>query len=158
MRYSVTVFEVRRVKQDEFSRYEPTGFPSPAEIWRERPLRLDDVLILHPAATFFLRMKDNSMQGAGISSGDLVVVDWSVEATHGSIIVALLGGDFTVKRVLFVGGKTLLQSEHYRYPTFEVTPRMHFAVWGVVLFVIHGVHPVLSLDAVLGRYSQGDHT
>jgi DNA polymerase V len=140
------------VTHDGFETPRITGFPSPAQLWRERGLRLDDILIVNPAATYFLRVGDRSMQGAGIFPGDVVVVDRSVEATHGAIIVANVRDAFTIKRVLYVGDKVLLQSEHYRYPTFEVTPSMRFSIWGVVLFVIHGVHPSLTLDAILGRY------
>lgn len=115
------------------------GFPSPAESWRESPLNLNDLLLPHPDATYFVRVRDTSMHGADIHDRDLLIVDKALEATHGHIVVAK---HFTIKRLLIVGERQYLQSGHPRYPTFEVRPQMQFQVWGVVLFVIHPLHPV----------------
>jgi DNA polymerase V len=118
------------------------GFPSPAESWRESPLNLNDLLLPHPDATYFVRVRGASMRGAGIHDRDLLIVDRALEATHGQIIVAKLQNRFTIKRLLMVEDRLYLQSGHPRYPTFEIQPQMQFQVWGVVLFVIHPLHPV----------------
>lgn len=121
------------------------GFPSPAERWSERPLDLQELLVPHPEATFFVRAQGSSMVLAGIHDSDVLVVDRSLPATHGSIIVALLRGSFIVKRLLYQDGTILLQSEHHRYPTFAVTPQMRFEIWGVVTCVLHPLHASLQL-------------
>lgn len=143
---------------DTFQRFYTTGFPSPGESWRERALRLDDLLIVHPASTYFVRVRDRSMQGAGIFPGDLVIVDRALEATHGSIVLATVRGTWTMKRVLFDKEKIWLQSEHSRYPTFEVRPSMQFQIFGVVLCVIHGVSPSLTLEDLIERYAKQPHS
>jgi DNA polymerase V len=73
------------------------GFPSPAEQYREPPLDLNELLVKRPAATYFVRVSGDSMSGAGISDGDLLVVDRSLRPADGDIIVACVDGDFTVK-------------------------------------------------------------
>ena len=113
------------------------GFPSPADDYIEKKLDLNDLVIQHPTATFFVRVEGESMCGAGISSGDILVVDRSVEAVSGKIVVAILDGEFTVKRIhLGPRGITLLP-ENASYPAIEVPPQSDFQVWGVVTYVIH---------------------
>ncbi|CQH41606.1 mutagenesis and repair protein MucA [Yersinia enterocolitica] len=77
----------------------PAGFPSPAADYIERPLDLNELCIAHPAATYFVRVSGNSMTGAGIYDGSLLVVDRSITAKHGDIIIAAIGGEFTVKKL-----------------------------------------------------------
>lgn len=129
-----------------------TGFPSPAEPWRERALRLDDLLILHPATTYFVRAGDDSMRYLGIKARDLVLIDRSLELQDGVIILAILRGAFLLRRVRIRGTTLWLETDHPRYPAFAVQPHMQFELWGVALFVVRGVHPVLSLDACVQRY------
>jgi DNA polymerase V len=83
----------------------PAGFPSPAEDYVEGPLDLNRHLIPHPAATFFVRVSGDSMVGAGIHSGDLLIVDRAITATHNHVIIAVLNGDLTIKRLLPGRGK-----------------------------------------------------
>jgi DNA polymerase V len=131
------------VKQGYFEFWEVTaGFPSPAESGREPVLSLDDLLLPHPDASFFVRVRGHSMRDAGIQEHDLLVVDRAVEATHGQIIVAQLNKGFLIKRLLIDGETLYLASAHPRYPTFPVRPHMQFSVWGVVLFIIHPAHPL----------------
>ena len=80
------------------------GFPSPAEQYLEPPLDLNELLVKRPAATYFVRVQGDSMSGAGISDGDLLVVDRSLRPADGDVIIASVDGDFTVK-TLRVGGK-----------------------------------------------------
>ena len=115
----------------------PAGFPSPADDYVERPLDLHELLITHPAATFFVRVDGDSMQGAGMYSGDLLVVDRALTAHHGKIVVALLNGEFTVKRLSIEKKKIYLVPENTRYEAIEVTEGSDFQVWGVVTYVIH---------------------
>lgn len=84
----------------------PAGFPSPADDYIEGKLDLNRHLIKHPAATFFVRVTGNSMTGAGIHSGDLLIVDRSLEPTDGHVVVAVLDGELTVKRLQMSHGAT----------------------------------------------------
>lgn len=113
------------------------GFPSPANDVLERSLDLHDLMVTNPAATFFVRVEGESMKGAGIQTGDLLVVDRSLTPQNGKIIVALLNGEFTVKRLLLEGQKVQLISENSRYSPIEVPLESDFQVWGVVTYVIH---------------------
>ncbi len=115
----------------------PAGFPSPADDYLERQLDLHELLVEHPEATFFVRIEGDSMIGAGMHSGDILVVDRSLTASDGKIIVALLGGEFTVKRLQKRGQKICLAAENPRYRPLEVTEDSDFQVWGVVTYVIH---------------------
>lgn len=113
------------------------GFPSPAEDYLDKTLDLNELLITHPAATFFVRVAGDSMRDAGISSGDILVVDRAVSPAEGSIVVAILNGEFTVKRLRKKGEKILLAPENPSYPMMEVKEGADFQVWGVVTYVIH---------------------
>jgi DNA polymerase V len=113
------------------------GFPSPAEEEMSKPLNLNDHLIPHPASTFFVRVDGDSMNGAGIFSGDLLIVDKSLKAVSGKIIVALLNGEFTVKRLILQQNHILLQAENPKYKTIKINQSEDFSVWGVVTYVIH---------------------
>ena len=94
-------------------------------------------LIRHPAATFFVRVDGDSMRDAGVASGDILVVDRALEAKDGSIVVAALDGELTVKRLRRRDGKLLLVPENPDYKPVEVAPEASFMVWGVVTYIIH---------------------
>jgi len=113
------------------------GFPSPADDYFEKKLDLNELLISHPAATFFVKVEGDSMLGAGIQSGDMLLVDRALTAEEGKIIVALIEGEFTVKRFVKKGNKAFLMPENPRYPPIEITEEKEFQVWGVVTYVIH---------------------
>lgn len=115
------------------------GFPSQAEDHIDKKLDLNDHLVKHPAATFFVRVSGDSMIQAGIHDGDLLIVDRAISARHGSIVIAALNGEMTVKRLYSKEGKTELHPENPAYPIIEVTPFMDFCLWGVVTNVIHSV-------------------
>jgi len=115
------------------------GFPSPAEDYIEKSLDLNEYLVQHPAATFFVRVTGDSMTGAGINSGDLLIVDRALKAVNGSVIVAILNGEFTVKRLQSSGKRVRLFPENPAYQPIEVTAGCDFEVWGVVVHVIHTV-------------------
>ncbi len=114
------------------------GFSSAADEHIETYLDLNELLIKHPAATFFVRVAGNSMQQAGIHSGDVLVVDRSLTDAHGKIVVACLDGEFMVKRLMSLGGVVKLVSANPRYPDIKINPEeSDFRVWGVVTYVIH---------------------
>ncbi|MFP4473444.1 MAG: LexA family protein [Candidatus Omnitrophota bacterium] len=113
------------------------GFPSPADDYIERSLDLNEYLIKHPAATFFVRVKGDSMTGAGILDGDILVVDRSVRPAQNRIVIAVVGGEFTVKRFRKEKGRVRLIAENPDYPDIEITPDMDFEIWGVVVSAIH---------------------
>lgn len=115
------------------------GFPSPAEDDIEDRLDLNELLIKHPAATFFLRVSGNSMIKAGIHDHDIVIVDRSLEPAHGKIVIASINGELTVKRLWIEGKKVQLVAENDAYKPIEITGEEDFRIWGVVTNVIHGL-------------------
>ena len=115
------------------------GFPSPADDFIETRLSLDEALITHPVATFFLRVDGDSMQDAGILHGDMLIVDRAVKAEDNHIVVAVLDGEFTVKRLRKSAGRIYLIPANGEYQPIEVTEEMDCAVWGVVRYAIHEV-------------------
>jgi DNA polymerase V len=117
----------------------PAGFPSPADDYLEGKLDLNRHLIKHPAATFFVRVSGDSMIGAGIHTGDLLVVDRSLEAADGNVIVAALDGELTVKRLSKRGTAVRLLPENKNYQPIEIQPQQEFEIWGVVTNVIHAL-------------------
>ncbi len=113
------------------------GFPSPAEDFVEGKLDLNEHLIRHPAATFFVRVNGDSMKGAGICPGDILIVDRSLEAESGRIIIAVINGEFTVKRLARKNQDIYLEAEHPNYPPIHIEKDWDFQVWGVVTYIIH---------------------
>ncbi len=120
-----------------FSTPVSAGFPSPAESHIDRKIDLNEELIKHPAATFFVRVEGDSMEGAGILSGDILVVDRSIQAKDGKIIVAVVNGEFAVKRIKKIKKKYFLIPENKKYSPIEITKEMDFSIWGIVLHAIH---------------------
>lgn len=115
------------------------GFPSPADDYVEVALDLNEHLVKHPAATFFVRVRGHSMVGAGIHDGDLLVVDRAEEPRDGSVVVAVLAGELTVKRLRRRNGTLSLQPENDAFAPIEIPPEAEFRVWGVVIHAIHRV-------------------
>ncbi|MBF0195245.1 MAG: repressor LexA [Magnetococcales bacterium] len=116
-----------------FSSMVPAGFPSPADDYIENQLDLNQYLINHPAATFFVRVSGTSMTGAGINHGSILVVDRSLEPNHGDIVVAVIHGELTVKRLKReADGRVFLVPENPDYKPMELTQEMEVTIWGVV--------------------------
>ena len=113
------------------------GFPSPADDYTEISLDLNKHLIKHPAATFYAKVKGDSMINAGIHDGDLLVVDRALDIYDNCIGVCIIDGEFTVKRLKKVSGKIMLIPENSEYSPIEVTEFNDFEVWGIVAYVIH---------------------
>jgi len=115
----------------------PAGFPSPADDHTEVPLDLTRLLFRHPASTFLARVSGDSMVGAGIHPGDLVAVDRARRPVDGSIVVAVVEGEHTIKRLRQCDGRTWLEAENSRYPPLPVPTESGLVVWGVVTHVVH---------------------
>jgi DNA polymerase V len=114
------------------------GFPSPANDYIDKQLDLNELVIKHPSATFFVRVSGDSMVNAGIQSGDVLVVDRALEVSDGKIVIAVLNGEFTVKRIrIDPKGSVCLLPENASYKPIEISAESDFQVWGVVTYVIH---------------------
>jgi DNA polymerase V len=122
--------------------YEPpvrAGFPSPAEDYSEKRIDLNQQLIKHPAATFLIRVVGDSMVGAGIHSGDVLVVDRSERPRPGQVVVAALNAELVVKRIPMAGNRPQLDSENPDYAPLRVDEHADLNIWGVVKHVIHSL-------------------
>lgn len=115
------------------------GFPSPADGEMERELDLNELLIKHPSATFFVRVAGSSMIKAGIHHNDILVVDRSLLPAHGKIVIASVNGELTVKRLSRENQKVMLVAENDAYQPIEITEGTDLHIWGVVTSVIHSV-------------------
>ena len=109
------------------------GFPSPADDYLEGHLDLNEYFIRHPAATFYVRVAGDSMNGAGIFDGDLLIVDRAVTCSDGCIVVARLGDEFTLKRIARQGTRVFLRPENEEFPPIEVTEDTDCEIWGRVV-------------------------
>ncbi len=119
-----------------FGAHIAAGFPSPADDHLEGSIDLNEQLVQHPAATFFVRVQGDSMTGAGIHHGDLLVVDRAREPKSGAIVVAVINGELTVKRLKIEGEQVWLMPENPRYPALEIREGMDLVIWGVVAHAV----------------------
>lgn len=117
----------------------PAGFPSPAEDYVEGSLDLNEHLIQHKEATFFVRVQGESMIGAGIQNGDLLVVDRALEAVDGNIVIAVVDGELTLKRLSKRNSQVRLLPENPCFHPIEFNDDQSLEIWGVVTNVIHRV-------------------
>ena len=113
------------------------GFPSPADDYLDLPIDLNEFLIKHPAATFYVRVKGNSMEGAGIRNGDLLIVDRAEEPRNKSSVLGIIDGEFTVKRIKKKGSDLYLMPDNPEFKPIKINDNMDFQVWGVVTYVVH---------------------
>jgi DNA polymerase V len=114
----------------------PAGFPSPAADHIEQQISLDELLNIRAPHIYLVSIDGESMQGAGIFDGDLAVVDRSLEAVHGSIVVALLNNDPICKRLCMRGNDVVLMSENPKYPPRYVMESDELAIWGVITYSV----------------------
>ncbi|MCA9383348.1 translesion error-prone DNA polymerase V autoproteolytic subunit [Candidatus Dojkabacteria bacterium] len=112
------------------------GFPSPADDFIDKKLDLNQLIIKHPVATFFVHAAGNSMIKAGINDGDLLVVDRSIKPDNEDIIIAVVDGEMTVKRLRQVGEAIYLVPENPDYKAIKISADTDFQVWGTVTYVI----------------------
>ncbi|MCH9645392.1 MAG: translesion error-prone DNA polymerase V autoproteolytic subunit [Proteobacteria bacterium] len=120
-----------------FSSRVQAGFPSPADDHLEDQLDLNKHLIHHQEATFFVRAQGESMLNAGIHPGDILVVDKSLPAKSSKIVIAVVDGEFTVKRLHKYKGKITLKAENPEFDDIEICEGSELIIWGVVTSVIH---------------------
>jgi DNA polymerase V len=123
--------------QHEVKTANANGFAAAADDYAERGIDLNEQLILNKPATFFFRMNGDAMTGAGISSGDVLIVDRSIKATNGKIAVIAVNGDLMVRRIQPHLNGVSLQADNPRYSNIELTEFADMNIWGVVTCVIH---------------------
>lgn len=117
-----------------------TGFGAAADDYAERGIDLNEQLISNKPATFFMRVRGDAMIGAGIHDGDIVIVDRSLKAGSGRVVIAILNGEMLIRRLEKTFNKIRLLPETNRLSPIEVdTSSNEFAIWGVVTYAIHSV-------------------
>lgn len=122
-----------------FGSYVPADFPSPTMDYKEESLDLNDLCVQHPTATYYVRASGDSMLGSGIHDKDILVVDRSIRANDGDIVVAALNGDFTVK-VLRTQPTLGLDPRNDAYESIVIADNDDFDIFGVVTFVVHSLY------------------
>jgi DNA polymerase V len=115
------------------------GFPSPADDFLDASIDLNKALIKNKDATFYGRVKGDSMIGAGIHDGDLLIIDKSIESKNDKIAVCFIDGDFTVKRIQITKDIIWLIAENKNYPPIKVNQDNDFLIWGIVTHVVKSV-------------------
>ncbi|MBJ3590220.1 translesion error-prone DNA polymerase V autoproteolytic subunit [Salmonella enterica subsp. enterica serovar Saintpaul] len=118
-----------------FSDLVTCGFPSPAQDYVEKRIDLNELLVKHPSATYFVKSAGDSMTGAGIGNGDLLVVDSARKPAHGDIVIAAVDGEFTVKR-LQLHPTVMLMPENSVYPPIMIGSEDTLDIFGVVTFIV----------------------
>jgi DNA polymerase V len=130
----------KQYEQHDVPTANATGFGSAADDYMERGIDLNEQLISNKAATFFMRMNSEAMIGAGIFNGDVLIIDRSITAVNGKIIVAVLNDEMLVRRLEKTFNKVRLLADNKRLAAIEVdVTNMQFSVWGVVTYAIHAV-------------------
>ncbi len=127
----------KKLKLDLYSSTISAGFPSPAEDYLDKKLDLNEYLIRNPSATFLVKVNGNSMINAGINNGDILIVDRSLEPADGKVVIGVINGEFTVKRIRKSGKKLFLEPENDLFKSIEITEDTDFKTWGVVVYAIH---------------------
>ena len=112
------------------------GFPSPADDFKEVRISLDKELVRNQESTFYARVSGNSMENAGLSDGDLIVIDRALDPVKNKIAVCFLDGEFTVKRIIKRGNKLYLKPENKDYNEIEIKDDNQLIIWGIVTYVI----------------------
>ena len=115
------------------------GFPSPADDFKELRISIDQEVVRNEEATFYARVSGESMQGAGLDDGDLLVIDRSMEPKNGKIAVCCIDGEFTVKRLKVVEDGVFLIPENPKYQSIKVTEENELIIWGIVTYVVKKV-------------------
>ncbi|MDE2309292.1 MAG: translesion error-prone DNA polymerase V autoproteolytic subunit [Betaproteobacteria bacterium] len=117
----------------------PAGFPSPADDYAGQRISLDEHLVRHRESTFFMRVAGDSVRGMGIFDGDLLVVDRSLPATHGCVVIAVVDGEFSLRQLLRTPDGPVLRAARPACPDRQLRPEQDFSVWGVVTWNIHKI-------------------
>lgn len=115
----------------------PAGFPSPSQDYSDTKIDLTQMLIRDELSTFIVRVSGDSMQGAGIYDGDNLIVDRGIEARDGHVVVAVVDGEMTVKRLRITPSGVVLQAENAEYPDVTVAELSDLLIWGVATTCLH---------------------
>ncbi|HEX8333240.1 MAG TPA: translesion error-prone DNA polymerase V autoproteolytic subunit [Segetibacter sp.] len=137
--YSSAYTGTKDFTQQDVHSANATGFGAAADDYSERGIDLNEQLISNKPATFFFRMNGDAMTGAGIFSGDILIVDRSITNANGKVVIAILNGEMIVRRLEKTINKIRLIPETTRLSVIDVDPFAEFAVWGVVMYAIHAV-------------------
>lgn len=113
------------------------GFPSPAQDYFDGRINLNDHLIKDVTSTYVIRVSGHSMEGAGISDGDELIVNRALEPRDGSVVVAVLDGELTIKRLRLTLTGVVLQAENPDYPDIRVAELASLDIWGVATVALH---------------------
>ncbi len=133
-------YTLEQMKLDEIKLAEPmvpAGFPSPADDFVEMELNIHDYIVKNKDATFCVKVEGTSMTKADIHSGDVLIVDRSLEPEHHNIVLAVIDGEFTIKRLAVNDGSLYLSPENDNFTPIKITEEMDFLVWGVITHIIH---------------------
>ena len=137
--YSANYPGSKNFSQWEVPTANATGFGAAADDYSERGIDLNEQLIKNKPATFFMRVNSNAMIDAGIHNGDVVIVDRSLEAKNGKVIIAILDGEMLIRRIEINEEKKRLLPGTKKLSPIEINDASSFSVWGVVTYVIHSV-------------------
>lgn len=130
----------KRFTQQEIPTANATGFGAAADDYMERGVDLNEQLVRNKPATFFMRVSGDAMTGAGIFNGDVVIVDRSIKAVNGKVIIATLNGEMLIRRLEKTFNKIRLIPETPRLAAIDVDlSGAEFSIWGVVTYVIHSL-------------------
>tara|TARA_B100000767_G_scaffold3849_1_gene3655 strand:+ start:6992 stop:7438 length:447 start_codon:yes stop_codon:yes gene_type:complete len=132
---NIEVFQEMPLAQNGVS----AGFPSPADDFKELRISIDQEVVKNAEATFYARVEGESMQGAGLDNGDLLVIDRSKDPQDNNIAVCFIDGEFTVKRLKVQADCVYLMPENSKYKPIRVTEENELIIWGVVTFVVKKV-------------------
>lgn len=137
--YSTSYKGTKDFTQHKVHSANATGFGAAADDYAERGIDLNEQLIRNKTATFFFRMNSNAMTGAGIFSGDILVVDRSITERNGKVVIAVLNGEMMVRRLEQTANRIRLIPETHNLSVIDIDPYADFKVWGVVMYAIHAV-------------------
>jgi DNA polymerase V len=129
----------KQFRQQEVRTADATGFGAASDDYAERGIDLNEQLVRNKPATFFMRVRGDAMLGAGIHDGDVVIVDRSIKAANGKVVIATLNGEMLIRRFEKGFNKVQLVPETTKLATIDVDPYAEFSVWGVVTYVIHAL-------------------
>lgn len=136
-----TSYPIQRDRNDnellQLSRKIETGFPSPAGDHLEKALNLEELIVLRPTATFYVRVEGNAMRASGIHDGDILVVDRSLNATDGSILVVTLEEEILIRRFIRQGSRSFLVTDDTKTVPIPVDDNTDWMIWGVVTHLVH---------------------
>ena len=138
----ISFLKINSEELKDFPLYENAvqcGFPSPADDFLDLDINLNDYLVKHKSATFCVKVNGSSMNGVGIHSGDVLIVDRAESVKNNSIVLAVIDNEFTVKSIKKNADKLYLNPANDNYMPIEITADMNFHIWGVVTFVIHAL-------------------